>query len=146
MKFMDKKISSGTEFIKYFKFKEEGPFQTVFHDNYPRDPFCPNITHNRKLLSWIEGAGICKQNTDNATLPEFISKREQNDFLQTLKRYADIFPMEAVFLGLRKDPNNQVKPNEVGCCSKQCGGHGDKQDNESGGSIVGGNFWYICGM
>ncbi len=120
MKFMEKKVSSRTEFYKYFEETESTPFKTVFHDKYPRDPFCPNITHNPKMFSWIQAAGICKWNF-NAILPEFISKREQESFLHAVKQTAVLFPMEAVFIGLRKDPNAQVKCGqlEFSCCANQ---------------------------
>ena len=114
MKFMDKKISSGTEFYRYFEVTEINFFTTVYHDKYPRHPFCPNITHNPKLFSWIEAAIICKRNINNGTLPEFISKREQEDFLGEIKRTEVLFPMEAVFIGLKKHPNNQVKFGPIG--------------------------------
>ena len=84
-------------------------FDTVhnYKYNYEKIYFrpCPNFTHNPKLFSWNQAAQLCRR--VHATLPEFISRKQQEEFLHILKASSGIFPMEAIFIGLKQKRNKE---------------------------------------
>ncbi len=99
IKYMDNTISSTTEYIDYFDF-----WWTKFHLTYfYNDTYstCPNLTHNPKLFSWNEAAGLCKE-CMNAILPEFVSRDNQEEFFSVLRDAQNLFPLESAFIGLQK--------------------------------------------
>ena len=59
---------------------------------------CPNFTHHPKQFSWNQAAQLCHH--VNATLPEFISRKDQEEFSKILKTSTYLYPMEAIFIGL----------------------------------------------
>ena len=73
-------------------------YKYIYERKYFRP--CPNFTHNPKLFSWNLAAQLCGR--VHATLPEFISRKEQEEFLHILKVSSGIFPMEAIFIGLKQ--------------------------------------------
>ena len=65
-----------------------------------KDDFdCPNENQKSKTFSWYEAFFLCR--SINATLPEFYSRKEQEEFIAILKS-GNVFPIEAVFIGLFK--------------------------------------------
>ena len=82
--------------VKYFDTVHNYKYiyeKTYFHP-------CPNFTHNPKLFSWNQAAQLCGR--VHTTLPEFITRREQEEFLHILKVSPGIFPMESIFIGLKQ--------------------------------------------
>ena len=58
---------------------------------------CTSDKSISKTFSWIEASLLCQ--SMNATLPEFNSRKEQEEFIAFLKS-EEVFPIEAVFIGL----------------------------------------------
>ena len=50
-------------------------------------------------FSWKEALLLCR--SINATLPEFYSRKEQEDFIAVLKS-GDVFPIKNMYIGLYK--------------------------------------------
>ena len=63
-----------------------------------------------KSFSWAEALSLC--NSVNATLPEFYSKKEQDELIAIIKS-ADMFPIEAVFIGMNRIPKVMPKKNKT---------------------------------
>ncbi len=59
---------------------------------------CPNYVHNPTLFTWINARQFCVSR--EAVLPLFYDRTEEEAFLAALKDVKDLFPMEAVFIGL----------------------------------------------
>lgn len=66
------------------------------------------ITHSPKLFSWQKAQILCKDAF--GILPQFESKNQQDSFLSLMKKSTEIFPVEAIFIGLRK---RKMFPHEV---------------------------------
>ena len=66
-----------------------------------KDINCTGQSKGPKSFSWVEALSLC--HSINATLPEFYSRKEQEEFIAILKS-ADIFPIEAVYIGLYRIP------------------------------------------
>ena len=65
-----------------------------------KDFNCSDKFVNRsKSFSWLEALSLCR--SINATLPEFYSRKEQEEFIAVVKS-GNIFPIEAVYIGLFK--------------------------------------------
>ena len=99
VKYMDRAITS-SEYRHYFV--DQGCHHllvSVFQDTFSS---CPNKTTNPKMFSWTEVAKYCK-NIFNGTLPEFLSRKDEEDFLSTVKGLTQLFPMEAVYIGTKKN-------------------------------------------
>ena len=60
---------------------------------------CPDENQKSKTFSWYEAFFLCR--SINATLPEFYSRKEQEEFIAVLKS-GNVFPIEAVYIGLYK--------------------------------------------
>ena len=58
------------------------------------------IIHNPKLFSWEKAQILCKD--ASGVLPQFDNKKVQDSFLSLMKKSHEIFPVEAIFLGLKK--------------------------------------------
>ena len=71
-----------------------------------RIPPCPNYTHKPKLFSWNQVATMCKDM--NGILPEFISRKDQEEFIRIIKYSTDLFPIEGVYIGLVHGMNKHV--------------------------------------
>ena len=82
--------------VKYFDTVHN--YKYIYEKTYFRP--CPNFTHNPKLFSWNQAAQLC--GNVQATLPEFISRRKQEEFLHILKVSPGIFPIGAIFIGLKQ--------------------------------------------
>ena len=82
--------------------KAEALFQR-FGDDYrikEKDFNCSDTFVNKsKSFSWLEAFSLCR--SINATLPEFYSRKEQEEFIAVLKS-GNIFPIEALYIGLHK--------------------------------------------
>ena len=44
----------------------------------------------------------------NGTLPEFISREDQEEFIRIVKYSTDLFPIEGVYIGLKHGMNKHV--------------------------------------
>ena len=65
-----------------------------------KDINCTDNTVNiSKSFSWKEAFLLCR--SINATLPEFYSRKEQEDFVAVLKS-GDVFPIKNMYIGLYK--------------------------------------------
>ena len=65
-----------------------------------KDFNCSHKFVNRsKSFSWPETFSLCR--SINATLPEFYSRKEQEEFIAVLKS-GNVFPLEAMHIGLFK--------------------------------------------
>ncbi len=69
-------------------------------------PCMANLSHNPKLFSQKQVQQLCKNK--GMSLPEFISKHQQDNFLSHLKRSKNMFVVEAFFIGLQHSSTNQV--------------------------------------
>ena len=72
-----------------------GPLHKLTKDYFN----CPDENQTSKTFSWYEAFFLCR--SINATLPEFHSRKEQEEFIAVLKS-GNVFPVEAVFIGLFK--------------------------------------------
>ena len=61
------------------------------------DVTCTNEIQKPKTFSWEEAFQLCQD--ANATLPEFYSRKEQEEFIDII-RSEEVYPIEAVFIGL----------------------------------------------
>ena len=50
-------------------------------------------------MFWNQAAGLCKYS--GAILPEFFSRTDQDELISIIKHSTDLFPIEALFIGLR---------------------------------------------
>ena len=50
-------------------------------------------------MFWNQAAGICKYS--GAILPEFFNRTDQDELISIIKHSTDLFPIEALFIGLR---------------------------------------------
>ena len=66
-----------------------------------KDTNCSGQSKGPKTFSWVEALSLCR--SVNATLPEFYSRKEQEEFIAIVKS-GDIFPIEAVYIGLYRIP------------------------------------------
>ena len=66
---------------------------------------CTDTKIKSKSFSWQEALLLCQ--SVNATLPEFYSRKEQEEFISLIKS-GDIFPIEAVYIGLYGSGKNQI--------------------------------------
>ncbi len=73
----------------YYKFYHKTPHGTCQKPAYEPRPF-----------SWMHALDMCRDMKH--TLPTFLSRTEQEDFIMSIKNFPELFPMEAVFLGLRQ--------------------------------------------
>ena len=102
-------------FVKYMDYRQNINDCDLFHHIYSlymknfgqynkitqRDVKCDKLATDQiqesKTFSWQEAFLLCR--SINATLPEFYSRKEQEEFIAILKSEY-IFPIEAAFLGL----------------------------------------------
>ncbi len=84
-------------FVKYMDslYNEEYFYE---NENKAFDP-CPQHAHNPKLFSWVVAQQICQK--WKGDFPEFLSKEEHDEFLHILKSSDDLFPIDAVHIGLK---------------------------------------------
>ncbi len=61
---------------------------------------CYQTERQSMLFSWKKSYELCQRRGGN--LPEFLTKATQDDLLLVMKISADIFPLEALFIGLIK--------------------------------------------
>ncbi len=104
VKYMSRTISSTTEYSQYLRTEERAFAYDELRDTYPQ---CPNISHHPKLFSWNEAAKFCAT-YEGSILPEFISRAEEERLITVIKNSAEIFPIDALFVGLRKRMSSQV--------------------------------------
>ncbi len=88
-----------TEFSDHLEEVWALPFLNIrqHKDNYPH-PNCPNIVHKPSLIRWDVARELCRGT--NETLPQFKSRIEQEEFIALLKYDSNMFPIDAVFVGL----------------------------------------------
>ncbi len=99
VKYMDNTISSTTEYSDYLELTWNlYGFTHFYNDTYPT---CPNITHNPKLFSWKQALRFCKECL-NGTLPQFVSRDDQEEFFSIIRDEKDLFFLESIFIGLQK--------------------------------------------
>ena len=53
---------------------------------------------------------MCKR--DDLTLPEFLSRKDQEEFIAVLKNSKHLFPIEAAYIGLKQD-RQEVSHNKI---------------------------------
>lgn len=97
VKYMDYRYNQLYRDEMYFHFDRS--LRIKRKSTYPKIR-CTHEKQKPKSFSWEEASQTC-QNI-NANLPEFYSRKDQEDFINILKS-EDIFPIEAVFIGLRYD-------------------------------------------
>ncbi len=98
VKYSDNSISTTTEYQAYINNSE---FE--YKDSYPF-PDCPQHTHFPLMFSWNSAAKFCYRM--NTSLPELISRKEQEDLVSALffdlnPLESPLVPIEAFFIGLR---------------------------------------------
>ncbi len=69
--------------------------------------YCQNYIHRPHLYSWIDAQMECSEM--NRTLPEFISRGDEDEFLRLIKMSVTLLPMEGVFIGLLQKVKKQVR-------------------------------------
>ena len=99
---MDKKYTSGSEYRKY---RTKGSRFKGFR--FWKYTPCPNITHNPKLFSWNQASQLCSD--VNGTLPEFITREDEEEFTGIINQLQSMFPIDAVFIGLKSTNLKQVR-------------------------------------
>ena len=62
-----------------FLFHFYGPYYKLKEENF----ICPDENQRSKTFSWIEAFLLCR--STNATLPEFYSRKEQEEFITVVK-------------------------------------------------------------
>ncbi len=110
------KIASNStvyHFVKYMDNTHDLNYIQKLERNSPgsvlkidKEPSCPNYTHTPKLISWIDASQMCKE--ISGTLPEFFGREEQEQFIKILKYSSDLFPIEAIYIGLFQKKAYQV--------------------------------------
>ena len=100
-------------FVKYVHHSEAGNYhdfyrvpcstikslkETIFQE---KDCNCSGQSKGSKSFSWVEAMSLC--HSIHATLPEFYSRKEQEEFIAILKS-GHIFPIEAAYIGLYRIP------------------------------------------
>ena len=90
-------------------------FYGAFYKLKQEDFNCPDENQRSKTFSWIEAFLLCR--SINATLPEFYSRKEQEEFITVVKS-GNIFPIEAVYTGLHK--GTQVCNDQFTCILRHC--------------------------
>ncbi len=118
IKFMDQTISSTTEYADYFDLRLVQNYIVHFYnDTYPS---CPNLTHHPKLFSWKEASQLCKEYM-NGSLPQFVSRDDQEEFLSVVRDDRNVFPLESAFIGLKKfSPGRVSKPTTKTLIESKC--------------------------
>ena len=71
---------------------------------------CTNETHQPLLFSWNEAAELCSE-IHNGHLPEFISRKEQEESIPIIKETPNLYPTEAVYINLQQKIQNEVNKN-----------------------------------
>ncbi len=112
VKYTDNRITTTTEYQEKMNLAEkidyDFGFESVFNDSYPF-PNCPHHIHYPKMFSWRMAKSFCHR--FNASLPELISRNDQEDLVSTLyflKKDNPLFLIEALFIQLHK--STEVKP------------------------------------
>ncbi len=72
------------------------------------DNSCHTQTHYPKLFSWNSASQLCKDSGHAKKLPEFFDRNEQEELIGILKNMPTIFPMESLFIGLKKADHLKV--------------------------------------
>ena len=90
-------------FVKYINTEHN----YKYHFQQEKEYFtpCPNDIYNPKLFSWSQSRDLCKK--INAHLPEFYSRKDQEEFIKIIKGSLDLYPIEVIFIGL-----SGIKPRE----------------------------------
>ncbi len=72
------------------------------HYQYHKDShgMCRVNHFEPSMFSWADASDTCKDM--ESSLPIFLSRSNQEDFIMSIKTFPELFPMEAVFLGLRQ--------------------------------------------
>ncbi len=70
-------------------------------------PGCKKKVHSPKIFSWKDSEHLCRD--INGTQLELLNRGGVEEFLIILKTSVDIFPIEVVFVGLRKHSRQKVR-------------------------------------
>ncbi len=108
---------------KYYKFERVfyGPKKKGRWTKKP-DYTCYDHIHKPKLFSWSQVKKSCEMLNSSSSLPEFLSMSEQDEFVNILKNSEKIFPMEAIFVGVKLLEANKVSCLKSVILSFLCGG------------------------
>ena len=93
-------------FIKYMDYEQSKRNTKLRNEAFKSSLFgypdinCTNTKTKSKSFSWQDALLLCRN--INATLPEFNSRKEQEEFIAVIKS-GDIFPIEAVYIGLYRN-------------------------------------------
>ncbi len=104
-----KTFSNGVTY-HFFKYMDQTIVLTVDPDRaktHPHSvlglgqlPKCEQVSHKPRFFSWYGTKRLCHRAA--ASLPSFISRVHQEEFLHILKASTDIFPLEAVYIALQQ--------------------------------------------
>ena len=107
IKYTDKSYLSTTVFHKFLSYLEMTRlYGAAYANQLHLYPSCSSFLFTPKLFSWEGAQTICRK--ANGTLPEFVSRSEQEEFIYIVKSSADLFPVEAVFIGLHSNNYKKV--------------------------------------
>ncbi len=67
---------------------------------------CKHMKYHPKMFSWNNAMTICKK--ANGTLPVLFGKADQDELKNLIKELPFLFPIEAVYIALKKNKSNQV--------------------------------------
>ena len=88
-----------------------GGIETIylyFKENHPANGMKISKINSYKIcLSWNEAAQLCKDT--GGYLPYFTSRNELEQLIALMKFSKDIFPVEAIYIGLNLNTTIQVK-------------------------------------
>lgn len=98
-------------FVKYMHRKHNPKYVPFFAPTYLKT--CPNFIHEAKLFSWKTTLGHCKG--IHGSLPQFISRKDQEELINIIKSANYLFPVEAVFLGLKTHTTGKVMNPYLSC-------------------------------
>ncbi len=103
VKYMDNNITTSSEYYPYLKFQSNDWLRFEYNDKYydAHNFSCPQKIHNPKCFSWTEAKIFCYEYGDGI-LPEFVDRYQEEEFISLLHKCgSDIFPLDAVFVGLQ---------------------------------------------
>ena len=72
-------------------------------------PECKKKVHSPKMFSWKDSENLCRD--INGTQLELLNRGDMEEFLTILKTSVEIFPIDVLFVGLRKHSRQKVRTN-----------------------------------
>ena len=86
-------------FVKFLPTPKSYPYQVDRKS-------CRNLTQKPKIFTWHQANNLCAK--QNASLPEFFNRENQDELVNVVKELFFLFPLESVYIGLMKGSNKQV--------------------------------------